>query len=215
MYNFILFDLDGTLTDPKIGITKSVQYALQKIGINEPDLEKLTPFIGPPIFESFKTQYKLDDEIAWKAVEYYRERLGEKGIFENSLYPGIHELVQKLFEKGKILFVATSKPTPFSKRIIQFFNLDEYFEDVIGPELDDKKGFKTDVIQKILNKYPGKNVHEFVMIGDREHDIIGAKNCDIDSIGVLFGYGSKEEIENAQPTYIVSSVQDLQTILIT
>jgi phosphoglycolate phosphatase len=213
MYNFILFDLDGTLTDPKIGITKSVQYALQKFDIEEPDLNNLTKFIGPPIFASFKNFYHFNDTDAWKAVGYYRERFAEKGLFENTLLDGIHDLIKTLFAQGKVLYVATSKPTVFSKKIIQFFNLTEYFADVVGPDLQDKEASKTRVIERILEANSQKEKKDFVMIGDREHDIIGAKNCGIDSIGVLFGYGSKEEIEHVHPTHIVSSVQDLQILL--
>lgn len=214
MFTHILFDLDGTLTDPKIGITKSVQYALRKLGINEPDLDKLDPFIGPPLMDSFKKFYNFDERKAWQGVEYYRdEYFNKKGMFENTLYEGIPELLEKLY-KSKSLYVVTSKPTVFSEQIIQHFHLSKYFKKVVGPDLHIKNPSKEILIKSVLDVHENEKKENFVMIGDREHDIIGAQTNGIDSVGVLYGYGSREEIEHAKPTYIIKTVANLGDLLI-
>src|SRR5260221_850367 len=207
-YSIILFDLDGTLTDPKTGITKSVQFALKKLGIDEPDLDKLNPFIGPSLKDSFVKHYNCDEEKAWQAVQYYREYFSTKGMFENTLYKGIYELLEKLY-KSKSLYVATSKPTVFSEQIIRHFHLEKYFKKIVGPELDLKNVSKEAIIKSIVNILPNENKTTFAMVGDREQDIMGAKANGIDSVGVLFGYGSKEEIKNANPTHVIDTVEDL------
>lgn len=211
-YQIVLFDLDGTLTDPKEGITKSVQYALEKMGIIEPDLRKLEPFIGPPLQETFVNEYGMDNEQANAAIQFYRERFKAKGMFENKLYPGIIELLMQLKEQNKILIVATSKPTVFAEQILQFFNLHSYFDLVIGSNLDGTRSTKTEIIQYILDQYPKLDRSEFIMIGDRKHDIIGATNTGIHSIGVTYGYGSIEEITPASPTYVVRSIEELSEL---
>lgn len=213
-YNIILFDLDGTLTDPKVGITKSVQYALKKLGIAEPNLDKLTPFIGPPLMESFTKIYNFNEEKAWQGVEYYRsEYFTKKGMLEDKLYEGIPELLEKLYQ-SKSLYVVTSKPTLFSEKIIRHFHLDKYFKKVIGPDLDVKNVSKKILIKSVVDMYPNEKKESFVMIGDREHDILGAQANGIDSVGVLYGYGSQEEIKNAEPTQIIKTVEDLENLLL-
>jgi len=212
-YKIILFDLDGTLSDPKVGITKSVQYALQKMGIIEPDVDKLECFIGPPLQVSFAEHYNFDEVSIQKAVEFYRERFKEKGMFENELYPNIPSLLESLKEQQFILVVATSKPTVFAEKILNYFNIDQYFDFVVGSNLDGTRTSKTEIIQNIIEKYDEYNFDNFIMIGDRKHDIIGANNIGIDSIGVTFGYGSVEELNNSNPTYIVNDVNELKEIL--
>ena len=170
----ILFDLDGTLTDPRIGITKSVQYSLTKLGISEPELEKLIVFIGPPLRDSYKKYYGFSEDKTNEAVQYYREYYAGKGIFENEIYTGIKELLIALNERRSNLYVATSKPTVYSKRIAEHFTIIDYFKSVEGSELDGKKSDKAELIKYILDKYGIKN-EETIMIGDREHDIIGAR----------------------------------------
>lgn len=213
-YKIILFDLDGTLSDPKEGITKSVQYALEKMDIVESDTDKLETFIGPPLQVSFAEYYCFDDMESKRAIYFYRERFKDKGMFENVLYPNISLLLGALRESGFVLVVATSKPTVFAEQIIKYFELEKFFQLIVGSNVDGTRSSKTEIIQYIVDKYTEFNRSDFVMIGDRKHDIIGAKNTGIDSIGVTYGYGSQEEIQGAEPTYIASSVDDLMGLLL-
>ncbi|MDT3427406.1 phosphoglycolate phosphatase [Paenibacillus forsythiae] len=207
-YSHILFDLDGTLTDPKLGITKSVQYALAKFGIAENNLDRLEPFIGPPLAHSFREFYGFSEEQAWQAVQYYREYFADKGIFENELYPGIPGLLDMLTRRQAVLIVATSKPLVFAEKILKHFKLEHFFHAVVGSGLDGTLSDKSEIIRNILEK---ENLEpaRTVMIGDRKHDIIGAHNNGISSIGVLYGYGSAAEMEAIRPTYCLHTVQDL------
>ncbi|MGD6849239.1 HAD family hydrolase [Rossellomorea aquimaris] len=214
-YKMILFDLDGTLSDPKEGITKSVQYALEKMGMVETDFDKLKRFIGPPLQVSFAEYYNFDEEHTQRAIDFYRDRFKETGMFENKLYSNIPLLLKSLKEQQYTLVVATSKPTVFSKQILKYFNIDQYFDLIVGSNLDGTRTSKTDIIQYILDKYKDHQQDDFIMIGDRKHDIIGAKNTGIDSIGVTYGYGSFEEISQSKPTYIVKNVEQLKDILMT
>ncbi|MEQ2468283.1 GNAT family N-acetyltransferase [Niallia hominis] len=213
-YEVILFDLDGTISDPKEGITKSVQYALQKLGKEEPDLDKLERFIGPPLQESFPKYYGYNEEITNQAIALYRKRFSQSGMFENELYPSISMLLDLLQKEGRILIVATSKPTIFAETILKYFQIEQYFTQIIGSNLDGTRTSKTEIIQYIVELYPSYQLSDFVMIGDREHDIIGAKNVGIDSIGVTYGYGSYEELHKANASYIVESIDQLTDILI-
>ncbi|MBT2642905.1 HAD family hydrolase [Bacillus sp. ISL-41] len=212
-YKVILFDLDGTISDPKEGITRSVQYALQKMNISAPDGEQLEGFIGPPLQVSFAEYLDFDEHQTKKAIDFYRERFKEKGMYENELYSGIRLLLQSLKEQDFILVVATSKPTVFAEQILRHFEIDHYFDLVVGSNLDGTRSSKTEIIQYILDSYKKHKSEDFIMIGDRKHDIEGANNCGIDSIGVMYGYGSFEELQNSQPAYIVESVEQLRDIL--
>lgn len=213
-YDYILFDLDGTLTDPGTGIINSVQYALEKMGMPETDRQKLRAFIGPPLAESFATMYRLNPDEAWRAVELYREYFKTDGMFENVVYPGIPELLESLKENRQKLWIATSKPTVFSEKIIAHFHLDAFFEGIIGSELDGRRVAKNEVIEEVLSVNPGINSTATVMVGDRKHDVIGAQKNHLDSIGVLYGYGSHSELQSAGATIIAASVPDLAGILI-
>lgn len=213
-YKVILFDLDGTLSDPKVGITKSVQYALQKMGFNETDMDKLECFIGPPLQVSFAEYYNFDKVQTQQAIDLYRERFKVKGMFENELYSNIPLLLNSLKETGFILVVATSKPTVFAEQILEHFNIEKYFELIVGSNLDGTRASKTEVIQYILDKYNEYKLDDFIMIGDRKHDIMGANNTGIDSIGVTYGYGLFEELSHSNPTHIVENVNQLKDILI-
>lgn len=212
-YKVILFDLDGTLSDPKVGITKSVQYALQKMDFDESDIDKLECFIGPPLQVSFTEYYNFDEVQTQIAIDLYRERFKEKGMFENELYSNIPLLLNSLKEKGFTLIVATSKPTVFAEKILEHFNIEQNFELIVGSNLDGTRTSKTEIIQYILDKYTDHKLDDFIMIGDRKHDIIGANNTGIDSIGVTYGYGSFEELSHSNPTHIVNSVDHLKDIL--
>lgn len=211
MYDVILFDLDGTLTDPKPGITKSVQYALSKMDIIEEDIEKLTPFIGPPLKASFKEFYNMSDEQATQAIVYYRERFSTVGLYENMVYVGMQELLEELQNRGKKLYVATSKPSVFAIKILEHFRLIHFFQAVIGSELDGTRVEKTEVIKFVLSTIEDRS--RIVMIGDRKYDIMGARENQIDAIGVAYGYGSYEELETAKPNYIVNTVSELRAVL--
>lgn len=211
-YKTVLFDLDGTLTDPKPGITRSVQYALAKFGINEDNLDNLVGFIGPPLMKSFMEFYGFDEKEARQAVEYYREYFADKGIFENRIYPGIPELLSVLKERGKVLAVATSKPTVFSEKILDHFGIRKYFELVVGSELDGSRAEKGEVIAHALGLL-GAGRRETVMIGDRLYDVLGARENNIDCIGVTWGYGSLQELAQAAPNHLASSIPELAALL--
>ncbi|RKL67469.1 phosphoglycolate phosphatase [Salipaludibacillus neizhouensis] len=209
----ILFDLDGTLSDPKQGITLSVQYALEKMSIFEPNIDKLECFIGPPLQVSFAEYYGLDKEDTQTAVQFFRERFVEKGMFENELFSGIASLLKQLKDANYNLVVATSKPTIFAEKILHYFAIDHFFELVVGSNLDGSRSSKTEIIQYILDKYIEHEKGKFIMVGDRKHDIIGANNTGIDSIAVTYGYGNFEELETSNPTVILNSVEELQIVL--
>ncbi|MGE7997429.1 HAD family hydrolase [Lysinibacillus sp. NPDC093190] len=211
-YSVVLFDLDGTISDPKIGITKSVQYALQKIGIVEEDLDQLETFIGPPLQVSFREIYGLDDVQIQQAIAYYRERFIQTGMYENKLYQNISPLLEYLQKEGYQLAIATSKPTVFAEQIIQYFNLEHFFDLVAGSNLDGTRSAKGEVIAFVREHFYEVNIDQLIMIGDRKYDIVGAHENQIDSIGVTYGYGSREELTDAQATYIVNSVNELQEL---
>lgn len=217
MKKYLLFDLDGTLTDPKEGITTCVQYALKSFGIEEPDLDKLEPFIGPPLIESFMKYYGMTEQQAKEAVEKYRERFQDTGIFENKIYDGIPEMLRTLQSKGMFLAVASSKPTVFVKRILEHFRIDRYFKVVVGSELDGTRTDKAEVVTEALKQLFGDKpvaYDQVYMIGDRSFDVEGAKKLRIESVGVTYGYGGMEELREARADYIVRSVEELRDFLL-
>lgn len=213
MYDNILFDLDGTLTDPYIGITNSIIYSLQQMNIEAPDNSALIPFIGPPLHESYRTVYNLQDEDNATAIKHYRTYFSDKGMYENEVYAGIEIVLQALTAQGKQLFVATSKPTDFAIPILQHFKLDGYFNEIVGSNMDGTRTNKAEVIATVMNTHQ-LDPHKTVMIGDRMHDINGAYQNNIDSIGVLYGYGSAEEIKAAKPTHTIATVDYLLDVLL-
>lgn len=210
----ILFDLDGTLTDPKEGITKGVQYALKYYGIIEEDLDKLLCFIGPPLKEQFMKYCGFDEKKAEEAVSKYRELYSESGIFQNRVYDGVEELLSVLKDKGYRLAVASSKPEVFVKKIIEKYGISQYFEAIVGSELNGKRSDKAEVIFEALRQLKIEDTKEVVMVGDREHDIIGAKKNNIKAVGVCFGYGEKSELEKAGADFIAKDIDELKNILI-
>ena len=214
MYQTILFDLDGTLTDSGQGILNSVAYALEKMGIEEPDTANLNRFIGPPLYESFSRFYQLNPEDTQSAVDAFRVYFKEKGMFENQLYPGIIPLLEELRTAGKTLVIATSKPEIFAKQILEHFGIAHYLDVIAGASLDSSRISKADVIGYAINQLEAFPKHA-VMIGDREHDIEGARMHQLPAIGVLYGYGNKQEFEKAGATMIVETVQDLKRVLLT
>jgi len=209
---YLLFDLDGTLTDPMVGITSSVQYALEKFGIHVRYLKELIPFIGPPLAESFQKFYGFSKEDAEKAIQYYREYYAPKGIFENEVYEGIPEMLAHLTEAGFTLLVAASKPTVFARKVLKHFGMEDYFSFVGGSELDGSRTKKAEVISYIL-KTCGIEAKEAIMIGDRRHDIEGGKACGLESVGVLYGYGTEQELTEAGADHIIRTVAELEDYL--
>jgi len=196
-----------------IGITRSVQYALSFFGIKVLNLEELCPFIGPPLKDSFKELYHFTDEQASLALKKYREYFAAKGMFENNVYEGIEEFLQSQVNKGRTIMIATSKPETFAKQILEHFKLDHYFSFIGGATLDGIRSTKTDVIKYVLESNQITDLSGAIMIGDRKHDIIGAKNNGISSIGVLYGYGDKAELEKAEADYIVADIKELTSML--
>ena len=213
MFDTVLFDLDGTLTDPFEGISNSIIYALKKFCIAAPDKPLLKKFIGPPLTESFSEYCGLNHSDALRAVDYYREYFSVAGIFENKPYEGVCELLSGLKERGYSTIVATSKPEQFAKAIVQHFGLEQYFKEICGATMDQSRTQKADVIAYALKKCEIKDEikdkKRAVMVGDRKHDIIGAKINGLSSIGVLYGYGSKEELLEAGANYIANSPVDI------
>ena len=219
MFRYCLFDLDGTLTDSKEGITKSVQYALKKFGIEEPDLDKLEPFVGPPLKDSFREFYGFPEEELDKAVVYYRERYAPIGVLENQIYPGMAQMLAKLCEKGIHLAVASSKPTEFVCQILAHFEIEQYFEVIVGSGLDGSRTTKEEVVEEALSQLgllslPRKERKEIcAMIGDRKFDIQGAKAYWLTGVGVTFGYAGEGELEAEGADYLIDSVEELGTFL--
>ena len=213
-FEYILFDLDGTITDSGEGITKSVQYALKHFDIIVNNLEDLHKFIGPPLKESFKEYYKFDEEKANVALVKYREYYAERGIYENSLYDGIIELLDALKNDNKTIILATSKPEVYAKQILEYFKVDKYFTIVAGSNFEETRVKKGDVIKYALESAKISDLSKVIMVGDREHDIIGAKENNIKSIGVTYGYGDVIELTQARADYIANSTNQLLNIII-
>lgn len=208
MYQYLLFDLDGTLTDPGLGITNSVMYALRKFGVDVPERSQLYPFIGPPLKDSFRSCYGFSDEQCELSVTYYREYFKKKGMFENEVNDGIHDLLTRLKASGRSLIVATSKPEVFAVDILRHFDLYKYFDFVAGATLNDVRNKKADIIRYALESC-GIAKSSAVMIGDRKHDMIGAKENGLDSIGVLYGYGTYDELKTAGATMLAAEPADI------
>lgn len=213
-FQTILFDLDGTLTDPQEGITKSVQYALAAFGIQVTDLDGLKPFIGPPLAESFERFYGFSHEDALRAVTVYRERFSRIGLFENAPYAGIAECLAHLKAEGKTLAVATSKPECFSKQILEHFSLAQYFDVVTGSELDGRRVKKSEVIAETLHRLQIPVSKQVIMVGDRMHDMIGAAECGMDAVGVRYGFAEEAELEQNGAAYLCDTVAELEQLLL-
>lgn len=212
-YSTILFDLDGTLTDSSQGVINSIIYALEKFDINDYDMSLLKKFLGPPLHESFEKFMGFDKEKSLQAVKFYREYFSSKGLLENEVYAGVNDLLQNLKENGKTLVVATSKPQPFTDRIMEHFDLAKYFDFIAGSNMDTTRSKKAEVIEYALSECNIKDKSKVVMIGDRAEDMIGAQSVGIDSIGVEYGYGTFDELKNADATYIVKTVDELKKLL--
>ncbi len=221
---YILLDLDGTLTDSSEGITKSVQYALEKMGITENDMAVLKRYIGPPLNESFTRFHGLSDEDSLKAVAYYRERYADTGLYENKLFDGIKEFLAGLKKEGYIVALATCKPEIYVPTILKHFDIEEYFDVAGGSELEGgKRRHKDDVIEEVISQIiklkdiPATDIYDVkadaIMIGDRKDDVLGAKDAGIESIGLRYGFAEADELENAGADYILENVEDILPFL--
>lgn len=212
-YQYLLMDLDGTVTDPMEGITHSVQHALSAFGIEVRDLRELCPFIGPPLKNSFMEFYHFTEEQAEQAIGKYREYFSGKGIFENKIYEGMEDFLAEQVRQGKQLSLATSKPEPFARQILEYFGIDSYFTFIGGSTLDGTRSEKPDVVRYVLESQHITDYASAVMIGDRKFDIEGAKANGIDSIGVLYGYGSQTELTQAGANHLVTNLNELASLL--
>ena len=213
MKKYILFDLDGTLTDPMEGICKSAARGLAHFGI-EADYHDLTFFIGPPLLDTYKERYGMTDEQAKEAVKAFREYFQPVGIYENEIYPGIEQMLKELEESGCFLAMATSKPEAFAKIVLEHFNISKYIKVLAGATMDEGRTNKADVLAYALEQMDIKDMSEAVMVGDRSYDVKGAQAMGMDCVGVLYGYGSREELENAGATKIAETVEELKRILL-
>jgi len=213
-YRNLIFDLDGTLIEPKTGITRAIAHALKYFGIylSESDYDSLTPFIGPPLTESFSRYYGFDEARAKDAVAKYREYYSVTGLFECSLYPGITELLTHFHQAGIPIYLATSKPQIFAETLLKHLHLDHFFTLIAGSTLDHTRDQKSQVLDWLLSQEHLKP-EECLMIGDRHYDVEGARACGIDTVAVGYGYGSKEEFDACAPAYRAESVEALTELL--
>lgn len=216
MYQYIFFDLDGTLTDPREGITKSVQYALAHMGIDEPDLKKLEPFIGPPLIDSFVEYYGFPIEEARKGVEYYREYFHVTGLYQNAVLEGVPKMLQKLQDAGKVLAVASSKPEPFVRTILEHFHLDRYFDYICGSTLDESRIRKDQVIEELIRRMgiSEEEKKKILMVGDRKHDVEGAAVFGIPCLGISMGFAAEGELEKAGAVAVVDDMEELAQFIL-
>ena len=212
-YDWLLFDLDGTLTDPFEGITRSVEYALNAFGIEVEDRRVLAPFIGPPLVESLTERYGFTMEDAVAAVAKYREYFAVKGLYENELFEGIPELLSDCRKAGYKISMATSKPTHYARIIAEHFDIARYFDAIHGSSLDGTRITKSSVVAEAVAE-EHLDPSRALMIGDRRHDVEGAGEHGIRTVGVLYGYGSREEHEAAGAAYIVNDLDELRELLI-
>jgi len=214
MYDYVFFDLDGTLTDSGDGIVNSVEYGLNKMGIEVADRSVLYKFVGPPLKESLAKYYGIGDDRNEEAIRYYREYFTSKGMFENSVYEGVSDMLRELKEGGKKLVLATAKPEVFAIKIMEHFNLAGYFDLMAGASLDSTRSQKSQVIKYALDILNLEDKTKAVMVGDRDNDILGACDNGLDSIGVLYGYGDREELKSAGADYIVSTPKEVTGVIL-
>lgn len=213
-YDFLLFDMDGMLVDTREGILKCAKHALNAFGIEVEELSSLTKFVGPPLSYSFMEFYGFSEEEAKKAVAIYRQRYSEKGQFECYVFPGVSEMLEALLEKGFRICIATSKLESYAKTMLERLGIGKYFEFVIGATPDEAVSAKDEVIEVALKRMGIADRRKALMIGDRKHDVLGAKKCGLDSFGVYMGCAEPLEHETAGATYIASSIEELKNALL-
>lgn len=212
-YKNLLWDLDGTLTDPAVGITAAAQHALRRCGVDAPDRRKLTEFIGPPLMDAFREMYGFTEERTREACGHFREYYNVTGLYENRMYDGVDTLLDRLAAEGMNLYVATSKPSPIAQMVLEHFDLARRFIFIGSDTADHRRPNKAAVIDYVMREN-GIDKDGAVMIGDRKHDVIGARATGIDSIGVLYGYGSREELEGHGATHVAATVEELGRLLL-
>lgn len=215
-YRYILFDLDGTLTQSGPGIMNSVRYALKKMGFPELPEETLRKFVGPPLADSMMRYSRMTREQAAQAIVCYREYYTAKGMFENTLYPGVEKMLRDLKEGGRVLALSTSKPELFAGQILEHFHISAYFTAVCGASMDEKRVEKAEIIACTLEALGigGREKQDVLMVGDREHDVFGARQNRLDCLGVLYGYGSRAELAEAGARYIAQTAQDAARMIL-
>lgn len=214
-YKYIVFDLDGTLSDPYVGITNSVKYSMKKMGREIPDGFDLSLFIGPPLYFSFEEFFCMSKEDSAVAVDFFREYYNEKGLYENVIYDGISSLLQSIKDGGGVALVGTSKPQIFAERVLHDIGIYEYFDEISGADMSESHSSKEHIIRRAL-ELAGVNESEYskcLMVGDRRFDIEGANLCGIHSVGVTWGYGSKEELVGEGATFTADTPKELSKII--
>ena len=209
---YYLFDLDGTLVDPGVGITSGVQYALKHFGIEVEDRRQLYSFIGPPLLDSFMEFFNLNEMQAKEAIDYYREYYGATGLFENTVYPGIKTVLDQLKSQGKMIALATSKPEAFAEQILVHYQLTDYFDYIGGATFDGVRSHKLDVIRYVLQALGNPASDQVVMVGDRKFDVLSGNQLSLTTVGVLYGYGSQAELQAAKADYIIKQPTELLQI---
>lgn len=212
--DYVLLDLDGTITDSSEGIIKCFQYALGTLGIEVEDPKELEQYIGPPLDESFRVGFGMDEDMVQRAIALYRERYLPTGIYENKLYPGMERALERLKEAGKTLIVATSKPEHMAVRVLKHFGVDGLFDGICGADSDTNRNKKDEIIRYALDKFGVTDLSNVIMVGDRKYDVIGAKKCGLSCMGVLYGFGNREELEEAGAVMIAETVEDMAELLI-
>ncbi len=211
---YIFFDLDGTLTNPALGITNSLMYAFEKFGMQIANREQLYPFIGPPLVDMMMKEFGFSKEKAKQGLAYYREYFSVKGLFENEVYAGIPKLLAALQANGYKLVLATSKPEKYAKQILEHFDLAKYFYFIGGSDMSETRSTKEAVIEYDLAALGNPDSQSCIMVGDRKYDVVGSRTYGIECVGVLFGFGSKEELEEVNAAYIAETVEALEQILL-
>ncbi len=214
MKQYILFDLDGTLTESAPGIINSLKYALERLGVTDYDRTILDKFIGPPLAVSFEKFFGFKGEKCNNAIKIYREYFSEKGLFENSVYAGVEDMLARLKSAGLKLAVATSKPEVFARRILEKFGLSGYFEVICGIPLDNEKMTKAQVIDRAVAELNAADKQAVLMVGDRDYDVAGAHQNGIECMGVTYGYGSRSELESAGAEYIAASAEEAAELML-
>ena len=213
-YNIIAFDLDGTLTNPEKGLVKSFSYTFDKMGIPYNSADELKRFIGPPLYEEWQRCFGLTPEESAKALLFFREYYAEYGWWDNEIYPGVADMLKALKSGGKKIILATSKPEVFAKKILDLFEISCYFDFIGGASSDKTRDKKHEVLTYSLDAVGATDKDQCILVGDRVYDAEGAKICGIDSLGVLYGHGSYEEIESAGFTYVCNDVSDVTKLLL-
>jgi len=213
-FTHILFDLDGTLTNPRLGIGNSLRYALRQMQIDGYSDEILERFVGPPLQDGFKNLFGLDEQNTRLAVEHFRTYFGDKGLYENEPYPGISELLEELHQSGKHIYVVTSKLEKYASMIIRHFEFDRSIDDLIGAESTGKHSGKGQLIAELMDRNQIVATRSVVMIGDTHYDMIGAKDNQIACIAVSYGFGTRDTLMACNPEYLVDSVDELTDLLL-